>query len=181
MRGAAPPFRYRLVAALFLVLLWAACSDQPSGPAAPDVLDGPTAAVLVVGSLLGARDGALTLTAYLIVGGIGVPVFAGGGSGWAHFVGPTAGYLLGFVAAAAAAGRLAERGLLRRFGPAIAVMICGHALILALGWLRLAWMLGATPAFWQGVAPFVMGGMLKSLIAAVTVMVIWAYPDSVDR
>ena len=104
-----------------------------------------TLAVLVVGSLLGARDGALTLTAYLIVGGIGVPVFAGGGSGWAHLVGPTAGYLLGFVAAAAVAGRLADRGLLRRFGPAIAVMICGHALILTLGWLRLAWMLGATP------------------------------------
>ena len=135
-------------------------------------------AVLVVGSLLGARDGALTLTAYLIVGGIGVPVFAGGGSGWAHFLGPTAGYLLGFVAAAAAAGRLADRGLLRRFGPAIAVMICGHALILALGWLRLAWMLGATPAFWQGVAPFVMGGMLKSLVAAVMVVVIAGFAEA---
>ena len=43
MREAAPPFRFRLIAALFLVLLWAACSDQASGPAAPDVLDGPTA------------------------------------------------------------------------------------------------------------------------------------------
>ena len=147
-----------------------------------------TLAVLVVGSLLGARDGALTLTAYLRdcrrnrrpslcrrwvgVGALGradrrvstglcrgsrsgrsisrprpapARVFAGGGSGWAHLVGPTAGYLLGFVAAAAVAGRLADRGLLRRFGPAIAVMICGHALILTLGWLRLAWMLGATP------------------------------------
>ena len=45
MREAAPPFRFRLIAALFLVLLWAACFDQASGPAAPDVLDGPSAAV----------------------------------------------------------------------------------------------------------------------------------------
>ena len=45
MREAAPQFRFRLIAALFLVLLWAACLDQASGSAAPDVLDGPTAAV----------------------------------------------------------------------------------------------------------------------------------------
>ena len=45
MRKATPQFRFRLIAALFLVLLWAACLDQASGPAAPDVLDGPTAAV----------------------------------------------------------------------------------------------------------------------------------------
>ena len=45
MREATPQFRFRLIAALFLVLLWAACLDQASGPAAPDVLDGPTAAV----------------------------------------------------------------------------------------------------------------------------------------
>ena len=45
MREAVPQFRFRLIAALFLVLLWAACLDQASGPAAPDVLDGPTTAV----------------------------------------------------------------------------------------------------------------------------------------
>ena len=131
-----------------------------------------TLAVLVVGSLLGARDGALALMAYLILGGVGVPVFAEGGSGWAHLVGPTAGYLLGFVVAAAATGRLADLGVLRRIGPAIAAMVCGHTLILALGWLRLAWALGAASAFWQGVAPFALGAVLKSLLAALTIVIV---------
>ena len=73
-----------------------------------------TLAVLVVGAVLGARDGSLSLVAYVLVGGIGIPVFADGGSGWGHLVGPTAGYLLGFVIAAGAAGRTADLGLLRR-------------------------------------------------------------------
>lgn len=129
-----------------------------------------TLAVLVVGAVLGARDGSLSLAAYLIVGGIGVPVFAEGGSGWGHLMGPTAGYLLGFVVAAAAAGRMGDLGLLRRFGPALGVMICAHALILALGWARLSMALGPTQAFRQGVAPFILGGVLKSLVAALIVL-----------
>ena len=62
-----------------------------------------TVAVLAVGSLLGTRDGVLTLLAFLVIGGIGLPVFAEGASGWVHLVGPSAGYLAGFVVAAAAA------------------------------------------------------------------------------
>ena len=54
MREAASQFHFRLIAALFLVLLWAACLDQASGPAAPDVLDGPTAG----GDTTGDREGA---------------------------------------------------------------------------------------------------------------------------
>ena len=112
-----------------------------------------TLAVLVVGAVLGARDGSLSVAAYLIVGGMGVPVFSEGGSGWGHLVGPTAGYLLGFVVAAATAGRMADLGLLRRVGPALGVMICAHAVILALGWARLSFTLGPTQAFRQGVTP----------------------------
>ena len=131
-----------------------------------------TLAVLVVGALLGARDGSLSLAAYLIVGGIGVPVFAEGGSGWAHLVGPTAGYLLGFVAAAAATGRMADLDRLRRIGPALGVMICAHALILGLGWARLSLTLGPAQAFWQGVTPFILGGILKSVVAALAVVAV---------
>ena len=131
-----------------------------------------TLAVLVVGSLLGAKNGALTLSAYLVLGGIGLPLFAGGSSGWVHLMGPSAGYLAGFVVAAAAAGRLADRGLLRRLGPAFAAMLAGHALILALGWMRLALMLGVATAFEEGVAPFVVGGILKSVVAALAVVIV---------
>ena len=167
-----------MVVGVVVVALSARMAATIPGIAVPQ--SAQTLAVLVVGSLLGARDGALTMTAYLIVGGLGVPVFAEGGSGWAHFAGPTAGYLLGFVAAAGGVGGLADRGLLRRFGPALAFMICGHGLILTLGWMRLTWTLGATAAFWQGVAPFVLGGMLKSLFAAGTVVLAarWAETEA---
>ncbi len=131
-----------------------------------------TLAVLVIGALLGARDGGVTLVAYLLAGGAGVPVFSDGASGWSHLVGPTAGYLAGFALAATTVGLLADRGVLRRLVPSLAVMMCGHALILSLGWLRLAWTLGAEAAFRQGVAPFVAGGVLKSIVAAVVVVAV---------
>lgn len=125
-----------------------------------------TLAVLLVGAWLGARDGTLSLTAYLVLGGIGVPVFADGSAGWGHLVGPTAGYLVGFVAAAAVVGRMGDLGLLRRLGPALGVMVGAHGLILALGWARLAVALGPAGAFQEGVAPFLLGGVVKSLVAA---------------
>lgn len=126
-----------------------------------------TLIVLLVGALLGARFGAATVVAWLLVGGLGWPVFAEGASGWEHLVGPTAGYLLGFVVAAAAVGRLADRGLVRRPVPALAAMLGGHGVILALGWARLAGTLGPAAAFGRGVAPFLVGGALKSAAAAV--------------
>jgi biotin transport system substrate-specific component len=125
-----------------------------------------TLAVLLVGAVLGARDGALTLTAYLVLGALGLPVFADGASGAAHLVGPTAGYLLGFLVAASGVGWAGDRDLLRGFGPALAAMVAGHAVILLLGWSWLALTLGPSGAFAQGVAPFVWGGMVKSFLAA---------------
>jgi len=140
-----------------------------------------TLAVLLVGAVFGARDGSLSLATYLILGGMGAPVFAEGASGWEHLVGPTAGYLLGFVAAAAAVGRMADLDRLRRIGPALGVMLGAHAMILALGWARLALTLGATPAFQQGVAPFVLGGILKSIVAALTVLGIAKFTKAVPE
>jgi len=129
-----------------------------------------TLAVLVVGGLLGARDGSLALVAYLLVGGAGVPVFADGASGWAHLYGPMAGYLAGFVVAAAGVGLLSDYGLLQRLTGAFGAMLGGHAIILGLGWTRLVWALGPELALRQGVLPFVAGGCLKSFVAAVVVL-----------
>ena len=128
-----------------------------------------TLAVLVVGSLLGARWGSFALAAYVLAGGAGAPIFADGASGWAHLIGPTAGYLFGFIVAAGLAGGLADRGGMARFLPALAAMIALHVLILVLGWSRLALSLGPTEAFAAGVTPFLVGGAFKSLLAAVIV------------
>ena len=69
-------------------------------------------------SLPGARDGALALVFYLLVGGVGLSVFADGASGWPHLAGPTGGYIVGFVLAAGIVGWFADGGHLARLnGP----------------------------------------------------------------
>lgn len=131
-----------------------------------------TLTVLLVGCWLGAGLGAFALIAYSLVGGLGVPVFADGASGWSHLIGSTAGYLVGFVVGAALVGLCADRGLTRRVGPAFAAMVAGHALILACGWAWLATSLGAGAAYGGGVAPFLLGGLAKSLVGAVAAVLL---------
>lgn len=131
-----------------------------------------TLAVLLVGSLLGSRDGTLTLLAYLLAGGAGAPIFADGASGWGHLAGPTAGYLLGFMVAALGVGLLADHRLLQRPITALGAMVGGHVLILGFGWTRLTWILGPEDALRQGVTPFLWGGCVKSLVAATVVVAI---------
>ena len=130
-----------------------------------------TLAVVLVGAFLGARDGASALVLYLLAGGAGVPVFADGASGWPHLAGATGGYLIGFVLASGLVGWFADRGDVARLRAALAVMIAGHAVILSLGWLRLAWSLGLQDAYASGVAPFLPGGLAKSVVAAVVASV----------
>lgn len=129
-----------------------------------------TLAVLVAGALLGGRDGTIALGAYLALGALGAPIFADGAAGASHLFGPTAGYLAGFVVAAAGIGRLAERGRLDRFPEATAWMIAGHAVILGLGGAWLAARIGPGAALETGVAPFLWGGVAKSLAAAALVI-----------
>lgn len=125
-----------------------------------------TLAVVVAGGLLGARRGAGAMALYALVGAAGVPVFAGGASGVDRLVGPTGGFLAGFVAAAALAGAWGEREGYARFLPALAGMLLAHAVILAAGWGRLALLVGPETGWEQGVAPFLVGGVVKAGVAA---------------
>ena len=135
-----------------------------------------TFAVLVVGGLLGFRRGVGALVGYVGAGAVGLPVFAGGAAGLAVLGGPTAGYLFGFVAAAGLVGWMRDRGRLGRLVPSVGVMLLAHVVILVLGWLRLAFDLGAGAAWLGGVAPFVTGGGIKSLAAALVVTVLGVPP-----
>jgi biotin transport system substrate-specific component len=111
----------------------------------------------------------LSVALYLAAGAAGLPVFAGGESGAAHLIGPTAGYLWGFLAAAGVAGALAKRGgMLTIF----AAMLLGHAVILALGAARLAVLTPLADAVASGVAPFLLGAAVKSLAAAALCVVV---------
>jgi biotin transport system substrate-specific component len=125
-----------------------------------------TLAVLTLGALFGARLAAATLALYLGEGLIGLPVFAGAAAGPAYVAGPTGGYLVGFLLAAALVGWLAERGWTRGWLLALAAMTLGHVVIFAAGYAWLAPMLGAGKAWAVGVVPFAAATLAKTLLAA---------------
>jgi biotin transport system substrate-specific component len=144
-------------------------------PWTPVPLTGQTFAVLLTGALLGSRLGALAMLAYLAEGAAGLPFFRAGAGGVGHLLGPTAGYLLAFPAAAFVTGLLAERGWDRRFLTAAAAMALGSVVILAGGWAWLAFSFGsAARAFELGVAPFLVGDVVKIALAAALLPAGWA-------
>jgi biotin transport system substrate-specific component len=161
---AAPSALVPVLAAVASVALGAQVDVAIPGTPVPQSLQ--TLAVVVAGGLLGARRGAGALALYALLGAAGLPVFAGGASGVERLVGPTGGFLAGFVAAAALAGAWRERGWCARFVPALGGMLLAHVVILGAGWGRLALLVGAGAAWQQGVAPFLAGGVLKAAAAA---------------
>src|SRR6185437_2179656 len=102
--------------------LLTALSAQIVIPIGPVPVTGQTFAVLLTGALLGSRMGAMAMIAYLVEGASGLPFFFGGGSGIAHLLGPTGGYLVAFPAAAFITGAFAEHGWDRKFFSAAAAM-----------------------------------------------------------
>lgn len=135
-------------------------------PFTPVPITGQTFAVLFVGALLGSRRGALALTAYLLEGAAGLPVFAGGGSTLAWLAGPTAGYLWSYPAAAWLTGRLAERGWDRRPATAALALGAGNAVIYAVGLPWLAFYVGFERVLAAGFLPFLPGDLVKIAVAA---------------
>jgi biotin transport system substrate-specific component len=142
-------------------------------PFTPVPLTGQTFAVLLVAAALGSWRGAVSLGLYTVLGLAGLPVFAGGAAGSYYAVGPTGGYLLGFVLAAWVVGRLAERGLDRRVRTAWLPFLAGTLVIYlcGAGWLALS--LGITKALALGVLPFLIGDGIKIVLAALALPAAW--------
>ena len=143
-----------------------AVSAQFKIPLYPVPVTGQTLVVLLIGMTYGPRLGGITLAAYLFEGALGLPVFAGGAAGVAVLMGPTAGYLFGFLLAAIAMGYLAERGLGRTVVSTIAAMVIGNCVIYLCGALWLANFIGFGQAIAAGVLPFLYGDALKLVVAA---------------
>jgi len=136
-------------------------------PFSPVPVTGQTFAVLFLGALYGSRRGPATVVTYLMLGAMGLPVFAGGMAGLARFVGPTAGYLLGFVVAAFVVGSLSERGWDRQPWTSAASMIIGNGIIYALGVAWLWRFVGWEAVLNAGVVPFLPGDALKIALATI--------------
>ena len=139
-------------------------------PFSPVPITGQTLGVLAVGGLLGSRRGTLSVIAYLAQGIAGFPVFAGGGSGPIWLLGPTGGYLVGFVAAAWVVGWLCERLWDHSVAGTLVIMLAGSVTIYLLGLPWLAHFVGIDNALSLGLVPFVAGDLLKVALAAVTLL-----------
>ena len=163
-----------LVVAFSLLTALAAQVAVPL-PFTPVPITLQTFMVLLTGALLGRRLGALAMFAYLIEGAGGLPFFAFGHSGIAYLLfAPTSGYLLSYPLAAFLTGWLAERGWDRKFLPAAAAMALGSLVILAGGWLGLLRFFSPATAFITGVAPFLVGDLIKLALAAAVLPTGWA-------
>lgn len=124
--------------------------------------------VHLAGATLGPTLGPVSQGLYFLVGAAGLPVFAGGASGLAYLTGPTAGYLVGFAAAAGLTGWLVRRRRDPGIGWILLSMALGDMTLHAFGVLWLAWSLrlSAASAVAQGLLPFVVGDVLKTCAAA---------------
>ncbi len=128
--------------------------------------------VLLAGLVLGPKWGAFTVFLYLSMGAVGLPVFAGGQGGPAHFLRPTAGYLVGYLPAVALAGAVAAIGRRASRKKQRALDALGAALgslvIYAVGAPVLSRVTGMSmsAALAAGIVPFLPGDLIKVLVAA---------------
>ena len=132
-----------------------------------------TLVIAVLAVTYGFRLGSVTLATYLALGAAGLPVFAGTperGIGLAYMAGPTGGYLLGFLLGGALMGWLADRGWGRSLPRTVATVTVGHFVILALGTLWLAPLIGVHEAVASGMVPFLWPSIVKILLAAFVVV-----------
>jgi biotin transport system substrate-specific component len=153
--------------------LLVAVSAQVQVPMYPVPMTMQPFAVIMIGAAYGSRLGAATLLLYMAEGALGLPVFAGMKGGAAVLMGPTAGYIVGFVLAAGAVGWLAERGWDRNVFATIAAMTIGMALIYIPGVAWLAALIGAEKAIAAGMLPFLIGDAVKIALAAVVLPGAW--------
>ncbi len=136
-------------------------------PPSPVPITGQTLAVVLAGGALGARRGAASQLLYLVLG-LFLPVYSDGAQGFDVIWGATGGYIVGFIVAAYIVGALAERGADRRPVIAFLAFAGGQLAIFAIGvpWLKVATDMSWGEAIHDGFAIFIVGGIVKAVLAA---------------
>lgn len=131
-----------------------------------------TLTVLLLGAAYGPLRAGITLAIYLAVGSAGVPWFSEATSGMGH---PSAGFIIGFLAAAIVVGQLAKRGADRTFLKTSGLMVVGSLIIYAFGvpYLAVAANMGAGEALYKGMGVFLVTDLMKLLIAAALLPAVW--------
>jgi len=140
-------------------------------PFSPVPVTGQTLGVMLAGCVLTTRQAAMSMITFLLLGAVGVPVFAGATAGLGILFGPRGGYLFGFLVGAIVIS-LIKRKFNSLFGLGIANIIGGIIIVYILGvlWLNYVTQMGLTEAVTIGALPFIPGDLFKAVVAAVTGM-----------
>ena len=134
--------------------------------------------VLLAGAILGPRWGAASVGLYLLLGIVGLPVFASG-SGIAYIAGPTGGFLIGYLPAAFAAALICRRER-KHLVRDLTGLIAGAAIIYLCGipWLKVSLQMSWAKSFAVGMIPFLLGDAIKIAGAAAILQILYRqYPE----
>jgi biotin transport system substrate-specific component len=157
--------RMMIIIALFAAIIGVLAQITIPLPLVP--ITGQTLAIGLAATILGSRYGTLSVILYIIIGAVGVPVFAEFSGGVSKLVGPTGGYLVGFIPAAYLIGFFMEKTSFNFINAMIANSI-GMLITLALGtaWLKIAADLSWTVALTSGFTQFILVGLIKAALAS---------------
>ncbi len=136
-----------------------------------------TYAVLTLSTLMGSKRAPLSVGLYLVLSLLGFPVLAEGRAGYEVMFGATGGYLVGFVLAAYVVGLLIEKGWDRSAFKGLLAFSFGQLLIFIPGLLWLGTYVGYESVLEKGLYPFILGGIIKSLLGVTTSLLIWKFVD----
>ncbi len=125
--------------------------------------------VLLSGAVLGRRLGAISQAGYIILGSLGLPIFAGATGGILYLLGPTGGYLIGFMAASYIVGGMISMKKELTFRWTVLAMLTGLAVVYLSGasWLSFVTKSSFSQTFVLGVLPFIPGAVVKLLAGAI--------------
>ena len=137
-------------------------------------------AVLMIAMLCGRYIAVSAVSLYLLQGMVGIPVFAYGG-GLPYLLGPTGGFLFGFLFASILIGELADRGWGKSLFKSVFAMLVGLLIIYICGVFQLSVLKGFDFAIINGLKPFIVGDLYKLVLAALLLPQIWKLVNKVEK
>ena len=137
-------------------------------------------AVLMIAMLCGRNIAVGAVSLYLFQGIVGIPVFAYGG-GLPYLLGPTGGFLFGFLFASIVIGELADRGWGKHYLKSVFAMFVGLIVIYTFGVFQLSILKSFDFAIINGLKPFILGDLYKILLAALLLPQIWKIVGKIDE
>lgn len=138
-------------------------------------ITGQTLGVTIVGFALGRNIAASSLILYLFEGICGLPVFAGGAFGLHTILGPSGGYLIGFIPTAYVLGYFSDKGCLKSLYATISAALLGTLITYLFGLIQLALFIPAGQLLTVGLYPFIIGGIVKSVLASILIVPVYKF------